>query len=118
MSIAFSIAGNAGQKTIEAEVGRAVLAEELGYEGIFVSEGLTGHDPFQVFALAATRTSRIRLGTAIMTLSGHIDEITDSSFSPDGRSIVTASKDGTVKIWDAKTGQERLTLKGVPTWMW
>jgi len=69
MSVSFSIAGNAGQKTIDAEVARAVLAEQLGYEGIFVSEGLTGHDPFQVFALAAAHTSRIRLGTAIMTLS-------------------------------------------------
>lgn len=69
MSVSFSIAGNAGQKTIEGEVSRVVLAEQLGYEGIFVSEGLTGHDPFQVFAVAAARTSRIRLGTAIMTLS-------------------------------------------------
>lgn len=69
MAVSFSIAGNAGQKTIEAEVSRAVLAEKLGYEGIFVSEGLTGHDPFQIFALASTRTSRIKLGTAIMTLS-------------------------------------------------
>jgi WD40 repeat protein/tetratricopeptide (TPR) repeat protein len=34
------------------------------------------------------------------------------SFSPDGRRIVSASQDRTVKLWDAQIGQEPLTLKG------
>ena len=34
------------------------------------------------------------------------------AFSPDGRRIVSGSEDKTLKVWDAETGQERLTLKG------
>jgi WD40 repeat protein len=34
----------------------------------------------------------------------------DVVFSPDGTRVASASTDGTVKIWDAATGQEILTL--------
>ena len=34
------------------------------------------------------------------------------AFSPDGKRLASASCDGTVKVWDAATGQEVLTLKG------
>jgi hypothetical protein len=34
------------------------------------------------------------------------------AYSPDGRRIATAGADRTVKVWDAATGQELLTLRG------
>jgi tetratricopeptide (TPR) repeat protein len=34
------------------------------------------------------------------------------AFSPDGKRLVSASSDGTVKLWDVTTGQEALTLTG------
>ncbi|HXY36545.1 MAG TPA: hypothetical protein VEI07_20075, partial [Planctomycetaceae bacterium] len=33
------------------------------------------------------------------------------SFSPDGKRIVTGGNDNLLKIWDAETGQETLTLR-------
>ena len=70
MKTRFSLAGNARERGFEDQVKRAVLMEELGYDGIFFSESLmSGLDPFQVLAIAATRTQRIMLGTAIMTMT-------------------------------------------------
>ena len=34
------------------------------------------------------------------------------AFSPDGKRLASASGDQTVKVWDATSGQEMLTLKG------
>jgi WD40 repeat protein len=37
---------------------------------------------------------------------------TSVAFSPDGKHLASASEDHAVKVWDAQTGQEILTLKG------
>jgi WD40 repeat protein len=39
------------------------------------------------------------------------DDVYSVSFSPDGKRIVSGGYK-TVKVWDAQTGQEMLTLKG------
>ncbi len=41
----------------------------------------------------------------------HNDKVNYSSFSPDGKYIVTASDDQTAKVWDAETGGELLTFE-------
>ena len=51
------------------------------------------------------------LGAQSTALPGHADQVSSVSYSPDGTQIVTAGADGTVRIWDARSGQElrRLT---------
>ncbi len=44
------------------------------------------------------------------TFLGHTREVTSVAFSPDGKRIVSGSND--VKVWDAGTRQEVLTIKG------
>ncbi|MCP4289575.1 MAG: protein kinase [Gammaproteobacteria bacterium] len=50
-----------------------------------------------------------------MTLTGHtagLTEFNGAVWSPDGSRILTASWDGTARVWDAKTGEELLILSG------
>jgi WD40 repeat protein/serine/threonine protein kinase len=37
----------------------------------------------------------------------HEDEVSALAFSPDGTTILTGSKDGTARLWDARTGEPR-----------
>ncbi|MFQ6030733.1 MAG: WD40 repeat domain-containing protein, partial [Dehalococcoidia bacterium] len=50
--------------------------------------------------------------TEILTLSGHSDYVFGVAVSPDGRQVVSASRDGTLKVWDLATGREQRTLTG------
>lgn len=50
-------------------------------------------------------------GRVVFTLAGHTYRVTCIAFSPNGRRIATTSHDRTVKLWDADTGQEVLTLR-------
>jgi WD40 repeat protein len=46
------------------------------------------------------------------TLLGHEEEVWNAVFSPDGKSLVSTSLDGTVRVWDAATGEKRFLLQG------
>jgi len=47
---------------------------------------------------------------ANIPLKGHTAGLYNATFSPDGSRVATSSVDETVKIWDAATGKELLTL--------
>ncbi|HEV2827104.1 MAG TPA: WD40 repeat domain-containing protein [Pyrinomonadaceae bacterium] len=51
------------------------------------------------------------------TLLGHTGRVEALVFSPDGQVLATGSKDRTVKLWDAATGQLRTTLTGRKGWI-
>ncbi len=44
-------------------------------------------------------------------LRGHTGYVHSAAFSPDGKLIVTASRDGTARVWDASTGQSLRELR-------
>ncbi len=59
-------------------------------------------DPLPPGALARMGTVRFRHGSMIEQIS----------LAPDGRTLATASRDGTVRLWDMATGRELLRLPG------
>jgi WD40 repeat protein len=48
--------------------------------------------------------------TAVMHVPG--GDVTESVFSPDGRTIATRSRDGTIRTWDAHTARQLARLSG------
>lgn len=48
----------------------------------------------------------------VEVLKGHTDTITSVEFSPDGRYILSASRDNTARLWDSQTGQAIRTFTG------
>jgi len=63
------------------------------------------------YALTGCKDKTIKLfefpsGRYIRTFTGHLGEITGLTFSPDGKYILSASTDGTTRLWDISTGKE------------
>ena len=46
------------------------------------------------------------------TLKGHTASVFCVAYSPDGRTLASGDRDGTIMLWDLKTSKERATLKG------
>ncbi|HRY47305.1 MAG TPA: protein kinase [Candidatus Paceibacterota bacterium] len=54
---------------------------------------------------------RVSSGERVLRFQGHIRTPETVEYSPDGQQILTASGDGTARLWDARTGQELVALR-------
>jgi WD40 repeat protein len=54
----------------------------------------------------------------VRILRGHINQVNSVAFAPDGAMVASASHDGTIRLWDAVTGQHIRTLDGHTDRVW
>ena len=80
---------------------------------------LSAFSPDGRLVLTTTRidtTARIKdatTGRLIVALRGHTGRVVSAGFSADGRRVLTASSDGTARVWDTKGGTS-LAVLGKP----
>ena len=117
-SVAFSpdgqrLASASSDKTVkvwDAATGLELLTPK-GHSGTVSSVAFSPDG--QRLASSADQTVKVwDAGQESLTLKGHTAKVHSVAFSPDGKWLASASRDMTIKVWDAATGQESLTLKG------
>ena len=75
-------------------------------------------DPDRAIAIAVASQAVLELDRATRSLRercvlrGHDRELTNAAFDPSGRRVLTASYDGTTRLWHAATGAEIAVLRG------
>lgn len=79
-----------------------------------VSGGGGGQPPSD----CALRVWELASGNVVLKLEGHTDVVHRVLIAPDGKSAVTASRDGTVRRWNLATGAETLKYASHPGPMW
>lgn len=69
-------------------------------------------------AESANFMGRLPAGAILTSVTGHTDVITHLELNPDGTRYLTASVDGTTRVWDASNGELLLTLTGHQGRVW
>lgn len=50
----------------------------------------------------------------VATFYGHGDEVSQCQFTPDGKLVISASMDKTIRVWNPKTQSEKLKIDKFP----
>ena len=68
--------------------------------------------------LVLTKSSQAQESTDVIVQSGHTFDVYSVAYSPDGRTILSGSRDRTLKLWDVATGREIRTFIGHTDLIW
>jgi len=94
------------------EVGNTLHSRLLHLPGLNEWVATGGADLPRPLLTAYRRLPDLPDSSLIRTLAGHGMAVVACAICADGSTIVSMGRDGVLKIWDAETGAERLTLSG------
>lgn len=60
----------------------------------------------------------VATGRPLFDLHGHIGDVFDARFSPDGKRLATCGRDGTVRIWGSDQFDQLVRLRGHQDYIW
>ena len=102
------------KSTLNWRRGSATYALAFSPNGRFLASG--HHNGVKLWDNAAGRKQQPNYAIGnyqhILTLHRHKDYVYKLAFSPDEKTLLTASKDGTIQAWDTVTGNHRFTCTG------
>jgi WD40 repeat protein len=113
-------------KTLATVQGQEIQLWDVATQSVRVQCAVTSPPAFVAFStdgrILATTDNPLSVGNAISlwntttgallgVCSGHKQTVWSVAFSPDRKTLASASHDGTVKLWNLKTQQELLTLR-------
>jgi WD40 repeat protein len=81
-----------------------VISSAFSADGRFIAAGTDYPSACQIWD-ASTHQS-------IVQLIGHTDRVHSVAFFPDGKQIMSASEDGTIRVWDVESLEERGEMDG------
>ncbi|HUR54463.1 MAG TPA: serine/threonine-protein kinase [Gemmataceae bacterium] len=61
--------------------------------------------------VSAVTTDSTTLPTLTRILTGHLRDLEDVEFTPDGKKVVGSASNRDIRVWDAATGEQTLTFK-------
>src|SRR5262249_1664220 len=104
-----TLEGNGKATRWEARTGRRLRVVQA--PGLTGGGGALGIDPDGRPALSVSEDQKAAIlwdaqtGQQRRTYRGHAEDVQAVAFSPDGRQVLTASRDRTAILWDTETGE-------------
>jgi len=108
-------ATKAQQAAVRAEGLRLAAQSELVRAkdpGLALLLGIEGVERYPTLLTNNALLAALEECRELHTLTGHDDEVYSAIYSPDGRTLLTCSKDKTARVWDAATGKPLAVLAG------
>jgi WD40 repeat protein len=97
-----------------------VFQDRIGWKeptAVYISDGCLRFTPDGRFLIFAGNSNDAKVWDwqsthpLRLSLSAHTNSVCFAMFSPDSKTLLTASKDGAVIVWDGVTGRRQMTLR-------